>query len=309
LSLPWGLWSGSQADINSNPFVSSIKCLIDSIRTKFHDIPIYIVYKDTAKHASKIARFMEHDNYDDNTSFFAISQLSDIYLRGAMPLPLQSRKGIKGVYSPIFYNDDKCKECKVGYRKYAFYEHIAALEIAEVLDIPIRYLSEKGGGYWFENCEDESDGCRAVTLNADELVHNGEIGFISDVVFNENCIVESNKNNFIEKLQNMLHLKTLIPVPKFECKDGTEYMALIKRIRFLNQGVLLVKDKLLDKALKEKNIELKSINYDLDYLRLGNTIFGLKDQCESLREICPNKDITYIQCESKEVINSNAWIF
>jgi hypothetical protein len=252
---------------------------------------------------------MEHDNYDDNTSFFAISQLSDIYLRGAMPLPLQSRKGIKGVYSPIFYNDDKCKECKVGYRKYAFYEHIAALEIAEVLDIPIRYLSEKGGGYWFENCEDESDGCRAVTLNADELVHNGEIGFISDVVFNENCIVESNKNNFIEKLQNMLHLKTLIPVPKFECKDGTEYMALIKRIRFLNQGVLLVKDKLLDKALKEKNIELKSINYDLDYLRLGNTIFGLKDQCESLREICPNKDITYIQCESKEVINSNAWIF
>lgn len=157
-------------------------------------------------------------------------------------------------------------------RKYAYYEHVSALEIAEALELQIRYISKEGGGYWYEGliCKDlkekedleekedfgnyeggSVDENRPIILDNNDFVHNGTLGFISQRVLEENCTTcDGKKDEFLERFMKYTNLKKICVLQTKVDKDcskqqkgkSKEYGFLSDKIRFLNEKTLLIKE-------------------------------------------------------------------
>lgn len=328
LALPWGI----NANDNNKDW-QIVKDIIDELLKHIStnaeqgnldkDFKIYLVYKESSTHSKAVGKAIDEvckilninkKNLNQNSKvvFLPIPHLDSIWINGCMPLKVISEnnadnKALKAVYSPSFYNNDCFKDCGNNYRKYAYYEHVSALEIAEALDLQIRYISKKGGGYWYEglickdfekkkeveNYEDGSiiDENRPIILDNNDFVHNGTVGFISQRVLEENCATCEGKNKFLVRFMKYTNLKKIYVLQTKVAQENNcnkqksdEYGFLSDKIRFLNETTLLIKEcfyneikfeecfKTAEDFCKYEKINIKEVSFDLDYLRVGNLI-------------------------------------
>ena len=222
------------------------------------EFQINVIYKDTTTSTTvtKIKNAIEKIiKVNNDISFVSISQLKSMWIKGSMPLAINNAdKVLKAVYSPAYYNNPCLQGCNENYRQYAYYEHVAALEITDALDLQTRYLSKNGSGYWYEDCKNDCDKDtditnRPILLDMNDIVHNGKIGFISQRVLKENDCSDS--NCFIDDLKTYTKLEhiCIIDAPSVKtCKKdekgkSLEYGFLSDKIRFLNVNTLLVSQK------------------------------------------------------------------
>ena len=322
LALPWGINANSKDKSTNNSDWEIVKNIIDKLLNHIptndeqanldKDFKIYLVYKDVAKYSSTIGNLiLKYQSYT-NVVFLPIPHLDSIWINGCMPLKVISEnnadnKALKAVYSPSFYNNDCFKDCGKDYRKHTYYEHASALEIAEALDLQIRYISINGGGYWYEglickdfekkkeveNYEDGSiiDENRPIILDNNDFVHNGTVGFISQRVLEENCTTCDGKDDFLKRFMEYTNLKKICVLQTKVAQENNcnkqksdEYGFLSDKIRFLDDKTLLIKKcfyeeikleeccKTAEDFCKDENINIKEVSFDLDYLRIGNLI-------------------------------------
>ena len=329
LALPWGINANSKDKSTNNSDWKIVKDIIDKLLTNHEtgkldkDFKIYLVYKESSTHSKAVGKAIDEvctnheinkDDLNQNSKvvFLPIPHLDSIWINGCMPLKVISEnnadnKALKAVYSPSFYNNDCFKDCGKDYRKHAYYEHVSALEIAEALDLQIRYISKKGGGYWYEglickdfekkkeveNYEDGSiiDKNRPIILDNNDFVHNGTVGFISQRVLEENCATCEGKNKFLVRFMKYTNLKKIYVLQTKVAQENNcnkqksdEYGFLSDKIRFLNETTLLIKEcfyneikfeecfKTAEDFCEEGKINIEKISFDLDYLRVGNLI-------------------------------------
>ncbi|MCT7531341.1 hypothetical protein [Aliarcobacter cryaerophilus] len=358
LVLPWGINANSaNKSINNSDWEivrDIISKLLNHIPTNNErgnldkDFKIYLVYKDVAKYSSIIGNLIQSYQLNTNIVFLPIPHLDSIWINGCMPLKVISEnnadnKALKAVYSPSFYNNNCFKDCGKDYRKHAYYEHVSALEIAEALDLQIRYISINGGGYWYEglickdfkkkkeveNYEDGSiiDENRPIILDNNDFVHNGTVGFISQRVLEENCATCEGKNKFLVRFMKYTNLKKICVLQtkvaqENNCNEQTsdEYGFLSDKIRFLNETTLLIKKcfyeeinleeccKTAEDFCEEENINIKEVSFDLDYLRVGNLILHNNKISETPNELM-FKDFIFKKIESDESLFSISWVF
>ncbi|MCT7500127.1 HNH endonuclease [Aliarcobacter cryaerophilus] len=335
-----------------NKVQSVIKEILNQIsQNKLNtDFKIYLVYKETSTNLTKVNNAIKEIckklglidlklllQTHKEIVFLPIPHLDTIWINGCMPLKVISKengdnKALKAVYSPSFYTNDCYELCGKGYRKYAYYEHISALEIAEALDLQIRYISKQGGGYWYENCKDDevkNDTEKPIILDNNDFVHNGTVGFISQRVLEENCITcNEKKDEFLERFMKYTNLKKICVLQTKVDKDcskqqkgkSKEYGFLSDKIRFLNEKTLLIKEffykeidleeccKVVKDFCEEENINIEKISFDLDYLRVGNLILHNNKISETPNELM-FKDFIFKKIESDESLFSISWVF
>ena len=303
-------------------------CDILKLICNVNKFEIKVVYKDTTTSTTvtKIRKAIDEIiEVNKDITFISISQLKSMWIKGSMPLAInKADKVLKAVYSPFYYNNPCLQGCNVNYRQYAYYEHVAALEITDALDLQTRYLSENGSGYWYENCEDnvsyDKDKTdiqnRPILLDMNDLVHNGNIGFISQRVLDENYCED--KDSLIDCLKQYTGLNCIciIDAPSVKtCKKdekgkSLEYGFLSDKIRFLNVNTLLVSEKykltskdnqikleLSDKSEEKPTIcdgiEIIYVDFDLTYLRLGKNIY-CNNATENMNNIFSESKYTII---------------
>ena len=345
LALPWGINANSQdKSTNNNSDWKIINTLLDHILSDDKieklgkDFKIYLLYKDAAKYSSTIGTLIK--NYQSNIKivFLPIPHLDSIWINGCMPLKVnKENKALKAVYSPSFYNNNCFEGCGNNYRKYAYYEHISALEIAEALDLQTRYVSEEGGGYWYEglvckdfenmkdvgNYEDGSiiDENRPIILDNNDFVHNGKVGFINQRVLDENCTTCDGKDKFLERFMKYTNLKKICVLKtkiaeENNCKKeiNKEYGFLSDKIRFLDEKTLLIKEcfykeikleeccKLVEDFCKDEEIEINQVDFDLDYLRVGDLILHNKKNQNT-------NEFQIVSIDTNENLFSISWVF
>ena len=335
-----------------NKVQSVIKEILNQIsQNKLNtDFKIYLVYKETSTNLTKVNNAIKEIckklglidlklllQTHKEIVFLPIPHLDTIWINGCMPLKVISKengdnKALIAVYSPSFYTNDCYELCGKGYRKYAYYEHISALEIAEALDLQIRYISKQGGGYWYENCKDDevkNDTEKPIILDNNDFVHNGTVGFISQRVLEENCITcNEKKDEFLERFMKYTNLKKICVLQTKVDKDcskqqkgkSKEYGFLSDKIRFLNEKTLLIKEffykeidleeccKVVKDFCEEENINIEKISFDLDYLRVGNLILHNNKISEKPNELM-FKDFIFKEIESDESLFSISWVF
>lgn len=346
LALPWGINSNSQSKtLSNNKDWATIVNIIDKILKNFEseDFKIYLVYKETSTYSNAIKNAMtevskqlriefEELNINQRIVFVPIPHLDSIWINGAMPLKINNEeKVLKAVYSPSYYNNSCLKDCKPGYRKYAYYEHVSALEIAESLDLQIRYISKGGGGYWYEcleseNCKNKCDENyeiknedTPIILDNNDFVHNGKIGFINQRVLEENCVTCDEKDDFLEKFMKYTNLKKICVLKTnianaddCEKEKSKQYGFLSDKIRFLDEKTLLIKDcfkkhdlqeccKVIENFCDNEKININEEDFDLDYLRVGNLILNNKE--------IKIKDKTIEIIETDDNLFSISWVF
>ncbi|MCT7633015.1 hypothetical protein [Aliarcobacter butzleri] len=352
LALPWGI----NANDNNKDW-QIVKDIIDELLKHIStnaeqgnldkDFKIYLVYKESSTHSKAVGKAIDEvckilninkKNLNQNSKvvFLPIPHLDSIWINGCMPLKVISEnnadnKALKAVYSPSFYNNDCFKDCGNNYRKYAYYEHISALEIAEALDLQIRYISKNGGGYWYENCKDDevkNDTEKPIILDNNDFVHNGTVGFISQRVLEENCITCDGKDDFLKRFMEYTNLKKICVLQTKVDKDcskqqkgkSKEYGFLSDKIRFLDDKTLLIKKcfyeeikleeccKTAEDFCKDENINIKEVSFDLDYLRVGNLILHNNKISETPNESM-SKNFIFEKIESDESLFSISWVF
>ncbi|MCT7520932.1 hypothetical protein [Aliarcobacter cryaerophilus] len=345
LALPWGINANSKDKSTNNSDWEIVKNIIDKLLNHIptndeqanldKDFKIYLVYKDVAKYSSTIGNLiLKYQSYT-NVVFLPIPHLDSIWINGCMPLKVISEnnadnKALKAVYSPSFYNNDCFKDCGKDYRKHAYYEHVSALEIAEALDLQIRYISIKGGGYWYENCKDDevkNDTEKPIILDNNDFVHNGTVGFISQRVLEENCTTCDGKDDFLKRFMEYTNLKKICVLETKVDKDcskqqkgkSKEYGFLSDKIRFLDDKTLLIKKcfyeeiklekccKTAEDFCKDENINIKEVSFDLDYLRVGNLI--LHNKTSEAPNESMFKDFIFRKIKSDESLFSISWVF
>ena len=345
-----------------NKVQSVIKEILNQIsQNKLNtDFKIYLVYKETSTNLTKVNNAIKEICKElglidlklllqthKEIVFLPIPHLDTIWINGCMPLKVISKengdnKALKAVYSPSFYTNDCYELCGKGYRKYAYYEHISALEIAEALDLQIRYISKEGGGYWYEGliCKDfenekdvenyengSVDINRPIILDNNDFVHNGTVGFISQRVLEENCTACDGKDEFLERFLTYTNLKKVCVLQtkvaqENNCNEQTsdEYGFLSDEIRFLNETTLLIKKcfyeeinleeccKTAEDFCEEENINIKEVSFDLDYLRVGNLILH-NNKISEIPNESMFKDFIFKKIESDESLFSISWVF
>ena len=320
LALPWGINANSKDKSTNNSDWEIVKNIIDKLLNHIptndkqanldKDFKIYLVYKESSTHSKAVGKAIDEvctnhginkDDLNQNSKvvFIPISHLDSIWINGCMPLKVISEnnsdnKALKAVYSPSFYDNHCFKDCGNNYRKYAYYEHISALEIAEALDLQIRYISEQGGGYWYEDCNDEevkADKEKPIILDNNDFVHNGKVGFINQRVLEENCTTCDGEDDFLERFMKYTNLKKICVLKtkiaqenNCEKQKSKEYGFLSDKIRFLDEKTLLIKKcfyeeikldeccKVVEDFCEDEQINIQSVNFDLDYLRVGDLI-------------------------------------
>ena len=364
LALPWGI----NANDNNKDW-QIVKDIIDELLKHIStndkqanldkDFKIYLVYKESSTHSKAVGKAIDEvctnhginkDDLNQNSKvvFLPIPHLDSIWINGCMPLKVISEnnsdnKALKAVYSPSFYDNHCFKDCGNNYRKYAYYEHVSALEIAEALDLQIRYISKKGGGYWYEglictdlkekedfgNYEDGSiiDENRPIILDNNDFVHNGTLGFISQRVLEENCTTCDGKDDFLKRFMEYTNLKKICVLQTKVAQENNcnkqksdEYGFLSDKIRFLDDKTLLIKKcfyeeikleeccKTAEDFCKDENINIEKISFDLDYLRVGNLILHNNKISETPNELM-FKDFIFKKIESDESLFSISWVF
>jgi len=369
LALPWGINANSKDKSTNNSDWEIVKNIIDKLLNHIptndeqanldKDFKIYLVYKDVAKYSSTVGKAIDEvctnhginkDDLNQNSKvvFLPIPHLDSIWINGCMPLKVISEnnadnKALKAVYSPSFYNNDCFKDCGKDYRKHAYYEHVSALEIAEALDLQIRYISKKGGGYWYEglictdlkekedfgNYEDGSiiDENRPIILDNNDFVHNGTVGFISQRVLEENCTTCDGKDDFLKRFMEYTNLKKICVLQTKVAQENNcnkqksdEYGFLSDKIRFLDDKTLLIKKcfyeeinleeccKTAEDFCEEENINIKEVSFDLDYLRVGNLILH-NNKISEIPNESMFKDFIFKKIESDESLFSISWVF
>ena len=277
LALPWGINANSKDKSTNNSDWEIVKNIIDKLLNHIptndkqanldKDFKIYLVYKESSTHSKAVGKAIDEvctnhginkDDLNQNSKvvFLPIPHLDSIWINGCMPLKVISEnnsdnKALKAVYSPSFYDNHCFKDCGNNYRKYAYYEHISALEIAEALDLQIRYISEQGGGYWYEDCNDEevkADKEKPIILDNNDFVHNGKVGFINQRVLEENCTTCDGEDDFLERFMKYTNLKKICVLKtkiaqenNCEKQKSKEYGFLSDKIRFLDDKTLLIK--------------------------------------------------------------------
>ncbi len=300
--LPYGL----EGITEEKKLFCDILKLICNVNSQIKEFQINVIYKDTTTSTTvtKIRKAIDEIiEVNKDITFISISQLKSMWIKGSMPLAInKADKVLKAVYSPFYYNNPCLQGCNVNYRQYAYYEHVAALEITDALDLQTRYLSKNGSGYWYEDCKNDCDKDtditnRPILLDMNDIVHNGKIGFISQRVLDENCCKD--KDSLIDCLKQYTGLNCIciIDAPSVKtCKKdekgkSLEYGFLSDKIRFLNVTTLLVSDKyqltskdeqiILQKDFYKSeeevticnSIKIKYVDFDLTYLRLHNNIY------------------------------------
>ncbi len=338
LALPWGINANSKDKSTNNSDWEIVKNIIDKLLNHIptndkqanldKDFKIYLVYKESSTHSKAVGKAIDEvctnhginkDDLNQNSKvvFLPIPHLDSIWINGCMPLKVISEnnsdnKALKAVYSPSFYDNHCFKDCGNNYRKYAYYEHVSALEIAEALELQIRYISKEGGGYWYEGliCKDlkekedleekedfgnyeggSVDENRPIILDNNDFVHNGTLGFISQRVLEENCTTCDGKDDFLKRFMEYTNLKKICVLQTKVAQENNcnkqksdEYGFLSDKIRFLDDKTLLIKKcfyeeikleeccKTAEDFCKDENINIKKVSFDLDYLRIGNLI-------------------------------------
>ncbi len=318
LALPWGINTDSQKKtLTDNSDWNIVKNIIEKLLEQIStdndkkilekDFKIYLVYKESSTYSNTVGNAIDgicqilkikKDNLNQNSKvvFIPISHLDSIWINGCMPFKINSNenKALKAVYSPLYYNNPCLQGCGNNYRKYAYYEHISALEIAEALDLQIRYISEQGGGYWYEDCNDEevkADKEKPIILDNNDFVHNGKVGFINQRVLEENCTTCDGEDDFLERFMKYTNLKKICVLKtkiaqenNCEKQKSKEYGFLSDKIRFLDEKTLLIKKcfyeeikldeccKVVEDFCEDEQINIQSVNFDLDYLRVGDLI-------------------------------------
>jgi len=368
LALPWGI------NANDNKDWQIVKDIIDELLKHIStndkqanldkDFKIYLVYKESSTHSKAVGKAIDEvctnhginkDDLNQNSKvvFLPIPHLDSIWINGCMPLKVISEnnsdnKALKAVYSPSFYDNHCFKDCGNNYRKYAYYEHVSALEIAEALELQIRYISKKGGGYWYEGliCKDlkekedleekedfgnyeggSVDENRPIILDNNDFVHNGTLGFISQRVLEENCTTCDGKDDFLKRFMEYTNLKKICVLQTKVAQENNcnkqksdEYGFLSDKIRFLDDKTLLIKKcfyeeikleeccKTAEDFCKDENINIEKISFDLDYLRVGNLILHNNKISETPNESM-FKDFIFKKIESDESLFSISWVF
>ena len=322
------------------------KILFDLIEKVHDNIKIHLVYKESGKVHKAIKKIS--DERKKRVTLTANPYLDDVWFRDFMPLVLQKENENKKLFTKCVYSPKYFKEN----RKYSVESHRASISILESNDLKYNYLSKSSSGFWHEGADDKyltkiSVEERAIILDGGNIIHNGEVAFISARVLIENIPdinedfkeyeTKSLKNELekesvkalISTIEERLNLKKLyiLPTEKDEMTghlDGT--------LRFLDRETVIIDAKYFKKHkknlnaifkkqdFKKKRIKQKLLNEKneesakgilLNYLRIKNTCYVPKyegnDNC--LINILKENKLTVVEIEEDGSYSDEGGIF
>ncbi len=320
--------------------------LIEKIDKNHQNLNIYLLYKESGKVYKAIKKISEERK--KIVTLTANPYLDDVWVRDFMPLVLQKENEkdklfTKCIYYPLYFKE---------YRKYSLESNRSALYILESNKLTYNYLSKSGSGFWYEGIDDDylansSVEKRAIILDGGNIIHNGEIAFISARVLVENIEnigkifkeydTKSLKNELkkdsikalISTIEERLNLKKLyiLPTEKDETTghlDGT--------LRFLSKEKLIIDvdyfkeyEKYLEEIFNEQNFEKEVIKQKLlneesakgillNYLRIENSCYVPKyeennNYLKEFKKILVENGLTVVEIEEDGSYSDKGGVF